>query len=137
MRSYAGMDVSLAETSVCVVDEDGKIIKAKVASEPRRLQRGSAISRRRLPVWGWKQARWPVGFGDRSDLHPGLGVVGYLHGDHLIGRQDFHPLGEHLERHFAVRIEAVLQRVESVLEYLLGRQVISDFAIDALRLHLH
>ena len=38
MRYYAGLDVSLAETSVCVVDEDGKIIKeAKVASEPEAL----------------------------------------------------------------------------------------------------
>jgi phosphopantothenate synthetase len=34
-----------------------------------------------------------------------------------------HPLGEHLERRVAARIEVVLQRVKSVLEYLLGRQV--------------
>ena len=38
MRYYAGLDVSLADTSVCVVDEDGKIIKeAKVASEPEAI----------------------------------------------------------------------------------------------------
>lgn len=38
MRYYAGLDVSLAETSVCVVDEDGKIVReAKVASEPEAL----------------------------------------------------------------------------------------------------
>ena len=38
MRYYAGLDVSLAETSVCVVDQDGKIIcEAKVASEPEAL----------------------------------------------------------------------------------------------------
>ena len=38
MRYYAGLDVSLAETSVCVVDEDGRILReAKVASEPEAL----------------------------------------------------------------------------------------------------
>jgi len=38
MRYYAGLDVSLAETSVCVVDEEGKILReAKVASEPEGL----------------------------------------------------------------------------------------------------
>ena len=38
MRYYAGLDVSLAETSVCVVDEEGKILReAKVASEPEAL----------------------------------------------------------------------------------------------------
>ena len=38
MRYYAGLDVSLAETSVCVVDDDGRITKeAKIASEPEAL----------------------------------------------------------------------------------------------------
>ena len=38
VRYYAGLDVSLAETSVCVVDEDGRIAReAKVASEPEAL----------------------------------------------------------------------------------------------------
>ncbi|GJE18827.1 IS110 family transposase [Methylobacterium marchantiae] len=38
MHYYAGLDVSLAETSVCVVDEEGKILReAKVASEPEAL----------------------------------------------------------------------------------------------------
>jgi transposase len=38
MRYYDGLDVSLAETSVCVVDEEGKILReAKVASEPEAL----------------------------------------------------------------------------------------------------
>jgi transposase len=35
---YAGIDVSLELSSVCVVDERGKIVKeAKVASEPEAL----------------------------------------------------------------------------------------------------
>ncbi|MDR6830799.1 transposase [Bosea sp. BE271] len=38
MRYYAGLDVSLAETSVCVVDDDGRIVReAKVVSEPEAL----------------------------------------------------------------------------------------------------
>lgn len=38
MRYYAGLDVSLAETSVRVVDEDGKTVReAKVASDPQAL----------------------------------------------------------------------------------------------------
>ncbi|GAA0575836.1 hypothetical protein GCM10009416_13180 [Craurococcus roseus] len=38
MRYYAGLDVSLEETSVCIVDEEGKIVReAKVASDPEAL----------------------------------------------------------------------------------------------------
>jgi transposase len=35
MDYFAGLDVSVKHTSVCIVDETGKIIReAKVASEP-------------------------------------------------------------------------------------------------------
>lgn len=38
MEHYAGMDVSVKETSVCIVDEAGKIVReVKVASEPEVL----------------------------------------------------------------------------------------------------
>jgi transposase len=38
MEQYAGIDVSLELSSVCVVDAQGKIVKeAKVASEPEAL----------------------------------------------------------------------------------------------------
>ena len=38
MDYYAGIDVSLKESSVCVVDGSGKIVcEAKVASEPELL----------------------------------------------------------------------------------------------------
>ena len=38
MDHFAGLDVSVKETSVCVVDEVGKIIReVKVASEPEAL----------------------------------------------------------------------------------------------------
>ena len=56
MDHYAGIDVSLEASSVCVVDASGKIVKeAKVKSEPEALTgwfkglpfrwRGSALSR--------------------------------------------------------------------------------------------
>jgi len=38
MEHYAGIDVSLELSSVCVVDAQGKIVReAKVASEPEAL----------------------------------------------------------------------------------------------------
>jgi len=38
MDYYAGIDVSLEESSVCVVDSDGRIVReAKVLSEPEAL----------------------------------------------------------------------------------------------------
>ena len=38
MDYYAGIDVSLKESSVCVVDAKGKVVReAKVASEPECL----------------------------------------------------------------------------------------------------
>src|SRR3954463_4994747 len=38
MEHYAGLDVSLKETSVCIVDGAGKIIReTRVASEPEAL----------------------------------------------------------------------------------------------------
>jgi transposase len=38
MRYFAGLDVSLEETAICVVDETGLIMKeARAASEPEAL----------------------------------------------------------------------------------------------------
>jgi hypothetical protein len=38
MDHFAGMDVSVKETSVCIVDDTGKIVReVKVASEPEAL----------------------------------------------------------------------------------------------------
>ena len=40
MNYYAGIDVSLKESSVCVVDAKGKVVReVKVASEPEALVR--------------------------------------------------------------------------------------------------
>lgn len=38
MRYFAGLDVSLEETAVCLVDETGRIVReARVVSEPEAL----------------------------------------------------------------------------------------------------
>jgi transposase len=38
MDHFAGLDVSVKDTSVCIVDDTGKIVReAKVASEPKAL----------------------------------------------------------------------------------------------------
>ena len=46
MKHYAGLDVSVKETSVCIVDETGKVCREmKVASHPEDLVRVLAGSR--------------------------------------------------------------------------------------------
>ena len=48
MDYYAGIDVSLEQSSVCVVDAAGRIVcEAKVASEPEALVRSWRSARRR------------------------------------------------------------------------------------------
>ena len=38
MDHFAGLDVSVKETSICIVDETGRIVReARVASEPQAL----------------------------------------------------------------------------------------------------
>ena len=38
MEHFAGLDVSVKETSVCIVDDTGKVVReVKVASEPEAL----------------------------------------------------------------------------------------------------
>ena len=40
MKHYAGLDVSVKETSICIVDETGKICRElKVPSDPKDLLR--------------------------------------------------------------------------------------------------
>ncbi len=49
MKQYAGIDVSLEASYVCVVDAEGKIVReAKVLSEPDAL----------IGWFAWHQVRW-------------------------------------------------------------------------------
>lgn len=48
---YVGLDVSLDETSVCIVDQDGKIEQEmKVESEPDALRSALDVAPRRFPA---------------------------------------------------------------------------------------
>ena len=73
MEHYAGIDVSLEQSSVCVVDATGRIVReAKVASEPEALVRffgqlGLAVTRIGLEAGPLSQ--W---------LHAGLTAAGGL-----------------------------------------------------------
>ena len=52
MDHFAGLDVSVKETSVCIVDDTGKIVReVKVASEPEALL---AV----LRIWSTTSADW-------------------------------------------------------------------------------
>jgi transposase len=57
MDHFAGLDVSVKETSVCIVDDTGKIVKVKevkVASEPEALPKALANPTFRF---NWKLGR--------------------------------------------------------------------------------
>jgi transposase len=72
MEHYAGIDVSLERSSVCVVDATGRIVReAKVASEPEALvaflgRLGMAVTRVGLEAGPLSQ--W---------LHEGLAKAGF------------------------------------------------------------
>ena len=38
MDHFAGLDVSVRETSVCIVDDTGKIVSAMIAALPRTIR---------------------------------------------------------------------------------------------------
>jgi transposase len=51
MDHFAGLDVSVKETSVCIVDDSGRIVReVKVASEPEALLQGL-----RKPMYHFKR----------------------------------------------------------------------------------
>ena len=57
MEHFAGLDVSVKDTSVCIVDSTGKIIReVKVASEPDTLL---AVLRSTANAWwGWEDSNF-------------------------------------------------------------------------------
>src|SRR4029450_7569677 len=72
MEHFAGIDVSLKDSSVCVVDAAGKIVReAKVASEPEALIawfRGLGIEVTLIGLEAGPLSQW---------LHAGLGKAGF------------------------------------------------------------
>ena len=68
MELYVGMDVSLKETSICVVDGKGEIVsEGTVISEPTAI---AALSRQRQRVRSvsvWKPVRRRPGSGMNSE----------------------------------------------------------------------
>ena len=58
MDHFAGLDVSVKETSVCIVDDTGKIVReVKVASEPEALLAVLNNSPTTSSELGWKPDR--------------------------------------------------------------------------------
>jgi transposase len=72
MEHYAGIDVSLERSSVCVVDATGKIVReAKVASEPEALVgffAGLGVAMTRIGLEAGPLSQW---------LHAGLSEAGF------------------------------------------------------------
>ena len=61
MAYFAGLDVSVKETGVCIVDDAGKIVReARVASEPEALLQELTIYR--SSELGWKPDPCRSGF---------------------------------------------------------------------------
>ena len=57
MDHFAGLDVSVKETSVCIVDDTGRIVKeVKAASEPASPAEGSGEPR--LPLQADRTGSW-------------------------------------------------------------------------------
>jgi len=62
MKYFAGLDVSLQETAICVVDEDGIIVtEGKAASAPDDLVRWLATTGWRSRASGSRSAHYPRG----------------------------------------------------------------------------
>ncbi len=55
MTYFAGLDVSLEETSICVVDEAGRIVKELFAPRASRKRLSWLCWKR---VWRWSALAW-------------------------------------------------------------------------------
>jgi transposase len=73
MKYYAGLDVSLEETAICIIDETGRLVKeTRAASDPQALLgalRGIDLPLERIGLEACSLAAW---------LHDGLRVAGLL-----------------------------------------------------------
>ena len=63
MAYFAGLDVSVKETSICIVDDAGKIVReVRVASEPEALLQVLTNPSIASSELGWKPDRCRSGF---------------------------------------------------------------------------
>ena len=60
MDHFAGLDVSVKETSVCIVDDTGKIVReVKVASKPESILAGAEIQSTASGIdWNGSLSQW-------------------------------------------------------------------------------
>ena len=71
MDYFAGLDISVKETSVCIMDETGKIVReVKVASEPAALLAVLKIPPTALSGLDWKPGRCRNGCSVRWPRQP-------------------------------------------------------------------
>ena len=64
MEHYVGLDVSLKQTAICVVDQTGKIVcEGLVASDPEAIARFVKARRRAPFVLGLRAERRVHGYG--------------------------------------------------------------------------
>jgi predicted NBD/HSP70 family sugar kinase len=64
MKQYVGLDVSLEQTAVCIVDEQGKALwRGKCASTPEALRQSLKREPRMWSALAWKAARCRHGTG--------------------------------------------------------------------------
>jgi hypothetical protein len=66
MEYFAGLDVSVKETSICIVDDTGRIVReVKVASEPEACCRFWGTPSTASSGSDWKPGRYRNGFSAR------------------------------------------------------------------------
>jgi hypothetical protein len=66
MDHFAGLDVSVKETSICIVDDTGRIVReVKVASEPEALLQVVGNPIYASSGSDWKPGRYRNGFSAR------------------------------------------------------------------------
>ena len=67
MKHYVGLDVSQKETSICIVDDAGKIVfQGKASPIPARWRSGFANVRHTPRGSASRLVRCPVGYGTNS-----------------------------------------------------------------------
>src|SRR5258708_39199982 len=73
MDHFAGLDVSVKETSICIVDDTGRIVReVKIASEPEALLKvlGSQAYRfKRIGLEAGPQSQWLFSALAEAELH--------------------------------------------------------------------